>query len=167
MIASKINIVMFYLCYATNSIYSAKQSPQSKYPIVNAPSQKCSISEFTCANNNCISASQFCNNNDDCGDASDEPRFCTSELKLILLIESTWRCAFRFIFLFALPRTYHSPLHMKTFSNTLIMILFFLLSSSFKLSLCEQVFAEAQLSAFLIVSRSRRTRFYISLRAQI
>lgn len=85
MIASKINIVMIYLCYATNLIDSSKQSPHSKLSIVNGPSQKCSVSEFTCANNNCISAAQFCDNNDDCGDASDEPRFCTSESTYSLL----------------------------------------------------------------------------------
>lgn len=94
MIARKINIVMFYLCYAISSILSAKQSQQSKVMTVNGPSQKCSISEFTCANNNCISAAQFCDNNDDCGDASDEPRFCTSEwtytqLKVFFFIKTT------------------------------------------------------------------------------
>lgn len=85
MIANKINIVMLYLCYTATTIQSIKQSTLPKHTA--GVNQKCSISEFTCANSNCISAAQFCDNNDDCGDASDEPRFCTSKLNL-LLIES-------------------------------------------------------------------------------
>lgn len=54
---------------------------QPKYSSNAGINQKCSISEYTCANNNCISAAQFCDNNDDCGDGSDEPRFCTSEYR--------------------------------------------------------------------------------------
>lgn len=78
MIANKINIVILYLCYTTNTILSIKQSQQAKQP--SSVYQRCSISEFSCANNKCISASAYCNNNDDCGDGSDEPRFCTSKL---------------------------------------------------------------------------------------
>lgn len=79
MITSKINIVMLYLCYTATTIQSIKQSTQPKYSTNYGVNQKCSISEYTCANNNCISAAKFCDNNDDCGDASDEPRFCTSK----------------------------------------------------------------------------------------
>lgn len=79
MIANKINIVILYLCYTATTIHSIKQSLQSKHSPNSGVNPKCSISEYTCANNNCISAAQYCDNNDDCGDASDEPRFCTSE----------------------------------------------------------------------------------------
>ncbi|KAH8366126.1 hypothetical protein KR093_009330, partial [Drosophila rubida] len=37
----------------------------------------CSLSEFNCSNGRCVPLSKFCNNNNDCGDGSDEPRFCT------------------------------------------------------------------------------------------
>ncbi|XP_017861192.1 PREDICTED: uncharacterized protein LOC108612730 isoform X2 [Drosophila arizonae] len=37
----------------------------------------CSLAEFSCSNGRCVPLSKFCNNNNDCGDGSDEPRFCT------------------------------------------------------------------------------------------
>lgn len=43
------------------------------------PNNQCSISEFTCSNGKCINIAQFCDNYNNCGDASDEPRFCTSK----------------------------------------------------------------------------------------
>lgn len=75
---NKINIILLCLCYVTTTILSAKQS-QQKSTAVNyyGSNQKCSISEYTCANGKCISLAQYCDNNDDCGDNSDEPRFCT------------------------------------------------------------------------------------------
>jgi Low-density lipoprotein receptor domain class A len=73
---NKITILKtFLLCNAALSVLSVRNSKNS-YSGVN---QRCSISEFSCTNGHCISAAQYCDNNDDCGDASDEPRFCTSE----------------------------------------------------------------------------------------
>ncbi|CRK97334.1 CLUMA_CG010727, isoform A [Clunio marinus] len=74
--ANQINTVIFYLCYIATTIHSIKQSIQTKSS--SGAYQKCSISEFSCLNGKCISASQFCDNIDNCGDASDEPRFCTN-----------------------------------------------------------------------------------------
>lgn len=37
----------------------------------------CSLSEFACKNSKCVPASKFCDKINDCGDNSDEPRFCT------------------------------------------------------------------------------------------
>uniref|UniRef100_W8C8T0 CUB domain-containing protein n=1 Tax=Ceratitis capitata TaxID=7213 RepID=W8C8T0_CERCA len=39
--------------------------------------QQCSLSDFTCSNTRCVPLSKYCNNVNDCGDGSDEPRFCT------------------------------------------------------------------------------------------
>lgn len=41
--------------------------------------KSCKITEFKCVNNRCIQLNQYCNNNNDCGDSSDEPRYCTSK----------------------------------------------------------------------------------------
>ncbi|KAG5680520.1 hypothetical protein PVAND_010026 [Polypedilum vanderplanki] len=78
MSAYKINIILLCLCYVTTTILSAKQS-QQRPPAANQNynNQKCSISEYTCVNGKCISLAQYCDNNDDCGDNSDEPRFCS------------------------------------------------------------------------------------------
>lgn len=75
--AKKINIVVFILCFAVTIrvIHSVKQSPKLSAGV----NQKCSISEFSCGNGKCIAAAAYCDNNDDCGDGSDEPRFCTSK----------------------------------------------------------------------------------------
>ncbi|KAH8295665.1 hypothetical protein KR018_002570, partial [Drosophila ironensis] len=37
----------------------------------------CSLAEFSCNNGRCVPLSKYCNNANDCGDGSDEPRFCT------------------------------------------------------------------------------------------
>lgn len=43
----------------------------------------CSLSEFACKNGKCIPASKYCDKIHDCGDNSDEPRFCTRKLAAI------------------------------------------------------------------------------------
>lgn len=45
------------------------------------PGTKCAMSEYTCTNGKCIQLNQYCDNVNDCGDSSDEPRFCTSKLE--------------------------------------------------------------------------------------
>ncbi|XP_043485258.1 uncharacterized protein LOC122513084 [Leptopilina heterotoma] len=42
-----------------------------------APSSGCRLSEFLCNTGHCISQDKFCDGEDDCGDKSDEPRYCT------------------------------------------------------------------------------------------
>ncbi|XP_056645743.1 uncharacterized protein LOC130450988 [Diorhabda sublineata] len=38
---------------------------------------KCKIYEFRCSNGRCIPLNRYCNNKNECGDGSDEPRYCT------------------------------------------------------------------------------------------
>jgi hypothetical protein len=47
----------------------------------------CRISEFPCRNGRCIRLDRYCDGIDDCGDKSDEPRYCTGKY-IELLIES-------------------------------------------------------------------------------
>ncbi|XP_060528816.1 uncharacterized protein LOC132703517 [Cylas formicarius] len=42
-----------------------------------AKTTKCKVSEFACANGKCIPLNYFCDVKNDCGDSSDEPRYCT------------------------------------------------------------------------------------------
>lgn len=42
----------------------------------------CSLSEYACKNGKCIPASKYCDKVHDCGDNSDEPRFCTRKLTI-------------------------------------------------------------------------------------
>jgi len=39
----------------------------------------CRISEFPCRNSRCIRLDRYCDGVDDCGDKSDEPRYCTGK----------------------------------------------------------------------------------------
>ena len=39
----------------------------------------CRISEFPCRNGHCIRLDRYCDAVDDCGDKSDEPRYCTGK----------------------------------------------------------------------------------------
>lgn len=55
----------------TMGTYAALKSGQL------GPLTKCSMSEFTCTNSNCIPVNKFCDKANDCGDNSDEPRYCT------------------------------------------------------------------------------------------
>lgn len=43
------------------------------------PVTQCAMSEHTCTNGKCIPLNKYCDNRNDCGDGSDEPRFCTSK----------------------------------------------------------------------------------------
>ncbi|XP_052859858.1 uncharacterized protein LOC128267111 [Anopheles cruzii] len=38
---------------------------------------RCALSEHACTNGRCVPWDKYCNNVNDCGDGSDEPRFCT------------------------------------------------------------------------------------------
>ncbi|XP_066247763.1 uncharacterized protein [Euwallacea similis] len=38
---------------------------------------KCRLHEFSCGNGRCVPANRFCDSKNDCGDSSDEPRYCT------------------------------------------------------------------------------------------
>lgn len=37
----------------------------------------CQLSEFMCDTGYCVAMDKFCNGNDDCGDKSDEPPYCS------------------------------------------------------------------------------------------
>lgn len=52
--------------------------------------QGCTLSEFTCINLRCIPISKYCDRVNDCGDNSDEPRFCTR--KYCQMPANCWRC---------------------------------------------------------------------------
>ncbi|XP_035906292.1 uncharacterized protein LOC118509603 isoform X2 [Anopheles stephensi] len=69
------------LALAAAAAAGQKQSQQTYYSSnrggSNPPRQQCALSEHTCTNGRCIPWDKYCNNVNDCGDGSDEPRFCT------------------------------------------------------------------------------------------
>jgi len=44
---------------------------------VAGPPSKCRVSEYLCGNGQCVTLDRFCDGEDDCGDKTDEPRYCT------------------------------------------------------------------------------------------
>lgn len=60
-------------------VVAAVMATTTSKPGASGAQQQCSLSEFTCANTRCVPLSKYCNNINDCGDGSDEPRFCTRE----------------------------------------------------------------------------------------
>lgn len=46
-------------------------------PVVLGLNTQCRHSEFQCSNEKCVPLNRFCDAVNDCGDSSDEPRFCT------------------------------------------------------------------------------------------
>lgn len=67
-------VFIIAICIFVAGITSIRSIKQSRLPI-----RDCQISEFTCNNRRCISAEKYCDNIEDCGDGSDEPRFCSSK----------------------------------------------------------------------------------------
>lgn len=74
-----IEMVLFHNAIASSSSTTAAIGTKSGQLW---PRTKCAMSEYTCTNGKCIQLNQYCDNVNDCGDSSDEPRFCTSKLKL-------------------------------------------------------------------------------------
>ncbi|XP_049313230.1 uncharacterized protein LOC105221859 isoform X3 [Bactrocera dorsalis] len=58
-------------------VVAAVMATATAKPGASGAQQQCTLSEFTCANMRCVPLSKYCNNINDCGDGSDEPRFCT------------------------------------------------------------------------------------------
>lgn len=55
-----------------------------------APSSGCRLSEFLCNTGHCISQDKFCDGEDDCGDKSDEPRYCTRKFHTANIIKNIY-----------------------------------------------------------------------------
>lgn len=65
---------------SSSSSISSSLGPGKPVNLQLAPgssSTGCSLAEFSCSNGRCVPLSKYCNNLNDCGDGSDEPRFCT------------------------------------------------------------------------------------------
>ncbi|XP_046807625.1 uncharacterized protein LOC111683168 isoform X2 [Lucilia cuprina] len=71
---------------AVSSLSSASSSSSSSLtpdltakslPMLASTIPQCSLSEYSCTNGRCVPLSKYCNNINDCGDGSDEPRFCS------------------------------------------------------------------------------------------
>ncbi|PNF42914.1 hypothetical protein B7P43_G12327 [Cryptotermes secundus] len=45
--------------------------------LVTTSTPTCRRSEFPCNNGRCVPLNRYCDAANDCGDSSDEPRFCT------------------------------------------------------------------------------------------
>uniref|UniRef100_A0A182TUN1 CUB domain-containing protein n=1 Tax=Anopheles melas TaxID=34690 RepID=A0A182TUN1_9DIPT len=65
------------LALAAGQKQSQQQSYYNNNRGGNAQGKQCALSEHTCTNGRCIPWDKYCNNVNDCGDGSDEPRFCT------------------------------------------------------------------------------------------
>lgn len=92
-----VSVLLFSCCSSTMGTAIAANSGQqtggssslgsgssSGGPVAMAVAQKqqrhqCAMSEHTCNNGRCVPLNKYCNNVNDCGDGSDEPRFCTSK----------------------------------------------------------------------------------------
>lgn len=51
----------------------------------------CQLSEFMCSTGYCLALDKFCDGNDDCGDKSDEPPYCSREFFF------TFYCIFNYL----------------------------------------------------------------------
>ncbi|XP_029726486.2 uncharacterized protein LOC109623124 isoform X2 [Aedes albopictus] len=63
-----------------SSVAAADASVMGDGPVAAAQKQsrrQCAMSEHSCNNGRCVPLNKYCNNVNDCGDGSDEPRFCT------------------------------------------------------------------------------------------
>lgn len=64
--------------FKENSISNDIPEPEL-LPVLHGNDTRCRISEYMCTNKKCIPINRFCDGTNDCGDSSDEPRYCTRE----------------------------------------------------------------------------------------
>lgn len=76
------SIIFLLLCCYISITSSAKQQQNQKQPTTTPKPKECALSEFTCTNGRCVPLANYCDSVNNCGDSSDEPRFCTSEYPL-------------------------------------------------------------------------------------
>lgn len=77
-----ITLGYFYVTTISSCMVVSAASPTAtaSTPVKMGPiNTQCSLSQFTCSNGKCVDLNRYCDNVNDCGDGSDEPRFCTSE----------------------------------------------------------------------------------------
>lgn len=84
-----ITLGYFYLTTLISScsmvVSAASPTATASSPIKMGPiNTQCTLSQFTCSNGKCVDLNRYCNNVNDCGDGSDEPRFCTSKYFMLL-----------------------------------------------------------------------------------
>lgn len=72
---------------------SGKKTMTNAAASAQLPASKCALSEFTCNNGKCVQLNKYCDNVNDCGDSSDEPRFCTRKYGYIIRHNYPYICA--------------------------------------------------------------------------
>ncbi|KAK9753636.1 Low-density lipoprotein receptor domain class A [Popillia japonica] len=66
-----VTLVALIVCLAGPTLTASKPAPKAA----------CKISEFSCENGRCVPLNRYCNNVNECGDSTDEPRYCTRKYR--------------------------------------------------------------------------------------
>ena len=76
---SKISELPEFSGYSGFRVYARSANSSSVTFTSTASSTGCRLSEFLCNTGYCISQDKYCDGENDCGDKSDEPKYCTRE----------------------------------------------------------------------------------------
>ena len=69
-----------FAVYSGATPFGGNSGTGSSLTTASSPGTGCRASEYFCNNGHCVAQDKFCDGEDDCGDKSDEPPYCSRKI---------------------------------------------------------------------------------------